>query len=117
MGEPEVAAITYVVITTYIAFTHYKVNKGRDITTTYNRNNYDDCFGCIPMFPEQIRDSYMQCFRDFLMPSYCVVTKTTQELATALLMTYSYLHSQNLLNALLCTLHLKLNKLLPLYIK
>ena len=99
-----------------IVFTHYKVNNGVKYTIVVI-NMYDDYFGCIPMFPEQIRDSYMHCFRDFLMPSYCMVTKTTQELATALLMAYSYLHSQNLLNAMLCTLHLKLNKLLPLYIK
>ena len=43
-----------------------------------------------------------------LMPSYCVVRKTAQELATALLMTYSYILKICLLNTMLCTLHLKL---------
>ena len=47
-----------------------------------------DAFQCIQSRLEIA--TYMHFFIDFLMPSYCLVTKTTQELATALLMTYSY---------------------------
>ena len=42
--------------TTSIAFTHYKVNNGVKYTIVVI-NMYDDYFGCIPMFPEQIRDT------------------------------------------------------------
>ena len=52
------------VMFTSVAFIHYKVNNGVKYTIVVI-NIYDDYFGYIPIIPEQIRDSYMQCFRDF----------------------------------------------------
>ena len=41
----------YVLKTTSIAFSHYKVNNGVKYTIVVI-NTYDDYFGCIPIIPE-----------------------------------------------------------------